>query len=60
MWTPKDIESYIHRAGRTARAGRKGVCITFYNKKHFGLIERIEKKTNIKMRRVGAPNPKTS
>ncbi|KRX08732.1 P-loop containing nucleoside triphosphate hydrolase [Pseudocohnilembus persalinus] len=54
---PKDVESYIHRAGRTARAGRKGVCITFYNKKHIGMIERIEKKAQITMRRVAAPQP---
>lgn len=28
---PQDINSYIHRAGRTARAGKMGTCITFYN-----------------------------
>jgi len=27
---PKDAETYIHRSGRTARAGRSGTCITFY------------------------------
>jgi len=27
---PKDTETYIHRSGRTARAGRSGTCITFY------------------------------
>lgn len=26
---PFENETYMHRAGRTARAGRKGVCITF-------------------------------
>jgi len=31
---PKEVETYIHRAGRTARAGRTGTCITFYGKKH--------------------------
>jgi ATP-dependent RNA helicase DDX21 len=31
---PKDVETYIHRSGRTARAGRDGTCITFYCKKH--------------------------
>lgn len=30
---PKDAETYIHRSGRTARAGRSGVCITFYTLK---------------------------
>lgn len=30
MQPPMDIESYIHRAGRTARAGKTGKAITFY------------------------------
>lgn len=30
---PKDAETYIHRSGRTARAGRSGTCITFYTHK---------------------------
>lgn len=30
---PKDVETYIHRAGRTARAGKEGTCITLYNNK---------------------------
>ena len=28
---PKDTESYIHRSGRTARAGQSGTCVTFFN-----------------------------
>uniref|UniRef100_A0A667XRJ9 RNA helicase n=1 Tax=Myripristis murdjan TaxID=586833 RepID=A0A667XRJ9_9TELE len=28
-----DVESYIHRSGRTGRAGRTGVCICFYQRK---------------------------
>lgn len=32
MEPPKEVESYIHRSGRTARAGKHGTCITFYNK----------------------------
>jgi ATP-dependent RNA helicase DDX21 len=30
---PKDVETYIHRAGRTARAGKSGTCITFWTMK---------------------------
>jgi ATP-dependent RNA helicase DDX21 len=26
---PRDTETYIHRSGRTARAGKTGTCITF-------------------------------
>ena len=35
---PRDPESYIHRSGRTARAGNQGVCVTFYDSKTKGLI----------------------
>jgi len=28
---PKDIESYIHRIGRTGRAGASGKALTFIN-----------------------------
>lgn len=31
---PKDVETYIHRSGRTARAGKTGTCITFWTMKH--------------------------
>jgi ATP-dependent RNA helicase DDX21 len=31
---PKDTETYIHRSGRTARAGKTGTCITFWTLKH--------------------------
>ena len=27
---PSDIDSYIHRSGRTGRAGRTGTCICLY------------------------------
>ena len=30
---PQDVETYIHRSGRTARAGKEGTCITFYSNK---------------------------
>jgi ATP-dependent RNA helicase DDX21 len=29
---PQDAESFIHRAGRTGRAGRRGVCIVIRNR----------------------------
>jgi len=54
---PKDVDTYIHRAGRTARAGRTGVCVTFYTKKQTELLEKIERKANFKFQKVGAPQP---
>ena len=55
---PKDIDSYIHRAGRTARAGRRGTCITLYTRYTECLLERIEQKAKIKIKRIGAPQKK--
>ncbi|GBF99463.1 DEAD-box ATP-dependent RNA helicase [Raphidocelis subcapitata] len=54
---PKDPETYIHRSGRTGRAGRTGVCITLVGRKHEGLIPFIEKRAGFKFERVGAPQP---
>lgn len=36
---PKDAETYIHRAGRTARAGRAGTCITFWTMRQKFLLQ---------------------
>ena len=41
---PSDVEDYIHRIGRTARAAAKGVAFTFINEKEqrqFGDIEKF-------------------
>ena len=54
---PKDVETYIHRAGRTARAGKIGTCITFYSKKHQPQIQLIEQKAGIKFNKIGVPQP---
>jgi ATP-dependent RNA helicase DDX21 len=52
---PKELDSYIHRAGRTARAGRTGICITLYTKMTEGLLYRIENNAKIKFTKIGAP-----
>lgn len=55
---PKEIDTYIHRAGRTARAGRSGVCITMFTKFTEGLLTRIEQKAKFKFKKIGAPQKK--
>ncbi|MBT2689545.1 DEAD/DEAH box helicase [Bacillus sp. ISL-47] len=44
---PLDPESYVHRIGRTGRAGTKGLAITFYSSADKPLLESIEKGLNI-------------
>jgi ATP-dependent RNA helicase RhlE len=39
---PLEAESYIHRIGRTARAGKPGVAITFCERSEEIILERIE------------------
>jgi ATP-dependent RNA helicase RhlE len=40
---PDDPKSYVHRIGRTARAGRKGIAISFCDPSEKGLLKDIEK-----------------
>ena len=39
---PKELKNYLHRAGRTARAGRKGTVINFVTDRDLNLIKRLE------------------
>ncbi|KAG7279172.1 hypothetical protein CRUP_022367 [Coryphaenoides rupestris] len=52
---PKDVESYIHRSGRTGRAGRTGVCICFYQRKEESQLHYVEHKAGITFKKVGVP-----
>ncbi|KAI4887404.1 hypothetical protein NFI96_026776 [Prochilodus magdalenae] len=52
---PKDVESYIHRSGRTGRAGRTGICICFYQRKEEDQLRYVEQKAGITFKRVGVP-----
>jgi len=40
---PQDPESYVHRIGRTARAGKQGVAITFCDNLELKLLKAVEK-----------------
>jgi ATP-dependent RNA helicase DeaD len=42
---PTDPESYVHRIGRTGRAGRKGEAILFITPRERGLLRAIERST---------------
>lgn len=40
---PEDLEFFIHRVGRTARAGNKGIAITLYQPEDEDALNRVEK-----------------
>jgi len=40
---PNDIDSYVHRIGRTGRCGNRGVAIAYINEKNKALINEIIK-----------------
>lgn len=46
---PTEIENYVHRVGRTARAGRPGLVVNFVTERDKPLMEQVEK-----MQRGGA------
>ncbi|CAL9164253.1 unnamed protein product [Musa hybrid cultivar] len=54
---PRDVEAYIHRSGRTGRAGNTGVAILLYEPKHSFSISRIERESGVKFEHISAPQP---
>jgi ATP-dependent RNA helicase DeaD len=53
---PYDTESYIHRIGRTGRAGRPGDAILFIAPRERKLLDNIEKATKQKVEEMGLPS----
>lgn len=53
---PQDEEYYVHRIGRTARAGRTGQAHTFVVGKEFHKIKDIERYTKSKILRMNPPS----
>jgi len=46
---PRDPDDYIHRVGRTARAGRKGEAVTFVGQRDVELVLAIEARVGRKL-----------
>ncbi|KAI8610519.1 P-loop containing nucleoside triphosphate hydrolase protein [Chytriomyces sp. MP71] len=55
---PGDVETYVHRSGRTGRAGKSGICVTFYKPQQEYLLQLITKKAGVNFKKAGAPQPK--
>ncbi|KAM0972576.1 hypothetical protein ACFX2I_020220 [Malus domestica] len=47
---PRDLTSYVHRVGRTARAGREGYAVTFVTDNDRSLLKAIAKRAGSKLR----------
>jgi ATP-dependent RNA helicase DeaD len=52
---PPDPEYYVHRVGRTARAGQHGEAITFVNPREMRELKLIERVTGARIRRAELP-----
>ncbi len=53
---PEDIESYTHRSGRTARAGKKGIAISLVHPRDAYKIKQVERQINKKLKLVKVPS----
>ena len=57
---PRTADVYVHRIGRTARAGKKGAAISLVEAHDQSMMERIQRYTKelIKERRIAELRPK--
>ncbi len=52
---PQDPESYVHRIGRTGRAGKSGMAITFVTPREMGYLRIVEETTKKRMNPLQPP-----
>ena len=52
---PSEAEAYVHRIGRTARAGRAGTAITLFEPREQWLLANVERLTKKKIERSTVP-----
>ncbi|MEJ6400173.1 DEAD/DEAH box helicase [Nicoliella lavandulae] len=53
---PQDPESYVHRIGRTGRAGKHGVSLTFVEPNERDYLREVEKLTKVRMLPLKPPS----
>lgn len=53
---PQDPDSYVHRIGRTGRAGHHGVSLTFVTPNEMDYLREIEKLTKVRMLPLKPPS----
>ena len=55
---PDDPEVYIHRSGRTGRAGKKGISVTMIHLREKGKLRQVERTINKKFIQKNVPSGK--
>ena len=55
---PQDNEYYVHRIGRTARAGREGIALSFVSGREIYKVKDIQRYTKTKMKKMDIPSLK--
>jgi len=55
---PQDPESYVHRIGRTGRAGKTGEALSFVTPREIAHLQVIQKVTKSKIKRIMPPTNK--
>jgi len=53
---PTDPEAYVHRIGRTARAGREGVAISLVTPREVGRLRFFQRTLDVKIGRMDVPS----
>ena len=53
---PMDSDTYVHRSGRTGRAGRNGTCVVLYTGSEERKLNMYENALKFKFSRVGPPS----
>ena len=46
---PTDIDDYVHRIGRTGRAGKKGIATAFFSDKDQGLAKSLSELLGVRL-----------
>ena len=54
---PEDTETYVHRIGRTARAGKEGVAVTLVGEAEVGDFKKIQRALPVEVRESRLPRP---
>jgi len=54
---PREIDTYVHRIGRTGRAGREGTSLTFVPPRERARLRNIQKATGAQMEEIELPTP---